>query len=796
LKPLDRYFELENGDFAVDLFPYKVKNRNLFYNREHPKDVHPDSFLYQNYWDEQIKNYIDGRWINDEGTWVYMMPKLDFYINYVTIPDEDRVVIKPRLRDNEWLQATYYLYSDGFSGFEDDEEITCSYIVDKVERGLELTLPEKKYLKETPNIHKKDGSYKKYVHPWEYLTETYLITNKKDKPLGHPIYENPKKDTMIMSARGVAKSFFGFGCEFLHEWLFNGARRVEELPSRVNARRLFGLGSGDARQINRSLEQISGFYEKMPGGYLFGVGKDGKPDELKGALYKNIQGNWKTGSTVLHVLSNMDNTDELKGNMCQVAALTSDKYNVFAGDRFAQIWVEEVGFCPYIKDVRSSVRDSLRVGNNKIGKFCMLGTGGDMIAVKEPKDMFENPIGYDIADIPNYFEKNKQTRIGLFIPAYYQAESLKDENGNTIIKEALLDVVQKRIKEKSNSDSRSFGSYVMYNPIYPKEMLRPNKKSELPTVELSEHRANITNVSIKDGSSIFKRRARIGAFHTAVSPSTDNVVFKNDLEGVLEPILSWGRDSELSNKEGAWIMYEDVMTERPKNLYWILLDPAAQSGDGTSLFSVLIYKHYFQGGLQKASMKDAIVGEWIGRYSILDNNFKEVIKAAKYYNARILNERNTPGFYEYCEREGFLSMLQDEPWGIINDIRKTQSTSRRANKGIRTDKSINDWSLIKLANWLMKPVLKDEDDMVLKYNYHNIFSPRLLDELINYDHERKTEFDHVSSLMLLMPLLADLEDAPTTIVDEEEDMDKYYEEKYGKFTSQLTERRLPEFLNY
>lgn len=798
MSKVKRYIELDNGDFAVDMFPYKIKNREAFYFRDHPENISPNSFAYESYWEEQIKYYVEGRWINDDGTWVYMFPKLCFYINYVTIPDEDRRIIKPRLRDNEWLQATYYFYSDGFSGFEGDDDYTCSYIVHKLEKGKELSLPEKEYLEKSKSIRKPTGEYKKYVHPWEYLTETYLIDDNRGKPLGLPLYENPKKDTMIMSARGVSKSFFGFCCEFLHEWLFNGAKRLEELPELVNSRRLFGMGSGDARQINRSLEQIAGFYERMPGYYLYGVDKDGKPDEVKGALYKNIQGGWKTGQTVMHILSNMDNTVEIKGNTCQIAALTSDKYNVFAGDRFAQIWVEEVGFCPYIKDVRSSVRDSLRVGNKKVGKLMMLGTGGDMMAVKEPKDMFENPVGYDIADIPNYFEKNKETRIGLFIPAYYQSESFKDENGNTIIQEALLDVVKKRIEEKSNSDSRSFSTHIMYNPIYPKEMLRPNKKSELPVVELSEHRANILNVSIKDGSSIFKKRARVGKFNIKANPSTDNVVFDIDLEGKLEPILNWGRDSELSNKEGAWIMIEDVMLERPKNLYYVLVDPAAQSGDGTSLFSVLVYKHFFTGGVQSGSLKDAIVAEWIGRHSILDDNFKEIIKVAKYYNAKILPERNTPGFYEYCEREGYLSMLLDEPYRIINDIRKTPVTYRKINKGIRTDKDINNWSLIKLANWLMQPVLKDEDGMILKYNYHNIYSPRLLDELINYDHERKTEFDHVSALMLLMPLLADLEDIPTEIEREldDEDLDKLFEQKYGRLNSDNKKRKLPEFLNY
>ena len=60
----------------VDIFPYKIKNVNNFYFRDHPINLNPDLPAYKEYWKPQIKDCIVGKWINDNGTWVFMFPAL------------------------------------------------------------------------------------------------------------------------------------------------------------------------------------------------------------------------------------------------------------------------------------------------------------------------------------------------------------------------------------------------------------------------------------------------------------------------------------------------------------------------------------------------------------------------------------------------------------------------------------------------------------------------------------------------------------------------------------------------
>lgn len=1111
---INRIIEGSNGDFAVDLFPYKIQNRELFYDRNHPSNISPESFEYELYWSEKLKNYLEGRWVYDVDTWVFMPPKLDFYINFMIIVDEDRKKIPPRLRDNEWIMSYYDLCAEGFSGFELDEEYTCHELVGKIEKIQrqkeqgdknpdEIKEFEKKILDSSVGIKKEDGSYKKFIPAWEYLTEHYLITNKLDKPLGKALYENNKSDEMILACRAAAKalkpdelvlteygwekiknikvgdrvygsdgklcnvtqttgiqknlnmykikfrdgreidscedhlwkvwdkgnnirilstrqlvskltktnpfyiplndcinytekkylidpyilgyhlgdgnsksgrfcsidsepieeyeksynisggkdwlhyyakklvihlreigvygnkhipkeyligseeqryrllnglldsdggvnitkskngklkssvvfsntnknivdglceivrslggnvsvhtrnrfrkgikcktsfdvsirdldisklflirrkrekiipklinsrrvpiksiekidnhdgvciavdnedrtyitkdfivthnSFFTFGGNFMHEWLTNGAKSVEDFIKDGSTQKLFAAGSVRKDQLERSMSIVKRFYNSMPGSYVYGVDDKGKEDKVFGFLYKSIVGTWDVGTKVEHKVPNTDNTIAISGNVMQLSVITPDAITSLAGDRMAMIIIEEVGFLSYVKRVRSAFRNSLRVGKKKIGKAIYLGTGGDMEAIQDSKEMFESPDGFEIYPIPNYFDKNRSGKIGLFLSACLQSEEFKDANGNTIYEQALEDVVDQREREFENADSNSFWEFVAFNPLYPKEMLRPSTKSVLPVVEMTEHKGMLVT------SDIWKFRSSVGTFRWDATSMT-KVSWRRDIEQNFTPINDWGKDKELNNREGCWIMYEDVMEHRPDNLYYILYDPAAQGGEGTSLHSALLYKHKFTGG--NKSLQETFVAEFIGRKSKLEHNYEEIIRAALYYNAKILVERNVPGFSEWCDSKGYYHLLLNEPTRVLTEVRR-QPVKYSGRKGIRTDEAINKWNITKLGDWLRDPIMTDEDGTPIKFRYQSIYSLRLLDEAINFRMERKTEFDHMSSAMLLMPLLLEISEDSIEIVDDYEDLNVSKYSKYSQIDLSVKQR--------
>jgi hypothetical protein len=778
---VERYYNI-GDDFAVELFPYQVKDVSNFYFRDHPENLNPKTFRYKKYWDEFLKYCLEGKWVDDNGTWVFMMPKLFFYINYVTIPDEDRNKINPRLRDNEWIMFTYFLCSEGFSGFDGDDKYTCNKHLKKLLSGEKLQQFEQEELDSDLSVKKENGEYKEYIDPWVYLTETYLIEDPRPFPLGQALYNNGYYNVMLLCARGLGKSFSAFMGDFYHEWLFGNVRRYED-RSRVNNDTLFGITSPSSKALTRSIGNLSRAYVQMPGQFEFATKKKDKTVKYFGPFYKNIRGTWSvsaSGTNIQHIVKSKQGKELINGSQVNITLMGPNDYKVFAGDRFRRAYVEEVGFASQLKQIYSATKDAITVGKKQVGQLFMLGTGGDLKAIQEPKEMFENPEAYNIFPIPNYWARSEGKKCGLFLGAYYKAEEFKKE-GNTNIQDAIYDVVKTRENDRALKDSVSFGMEIMWNPIYPKELLRPSHKSVIPVQEIAEHREYLI---VND---IWKKVAMIGSFGYGVNSSVE---FRLDLQKTLSPITEWGRDKDLQDTTGAWILYEEPPSFIPDGLYYVLYDPYTQSGGGTSLQSILVYKHRFKGNNDQ-SMQNTIVAAYIGRLPDLDKSYEEAVKAARYFNATIFPEMNAPGFGEYVIRKNLQKFMQRTPINLLKSIKGStwkSHTSSAYSFGIKTNEAMNIWSVNKLANWLTEVERVDDDGLPLKRTYQNIKDIRLLSELINFDFENKQDFDSVSALMLLPFLLSDLEDHTVEIPLEEDD-DPYA--KYLKKPVFIQERRAP-----
>lgn len=1087
------------------LFPYQLKRRDSFYHREHPKDLKPDHAKYKSYWLEQLRYYIEGRWINDEGTWVYMMPKLYYFVNYTRIYDENRRLIHPRLRDIEWIIFTYFLCMDGFSGFEGDHEFTCHHLIKEMEDGKKLDAIDRSLVPE--NCKKKDGSWKTYIDPWNYLTRHYLIENPAKEPLGLPLYDNPRKNAIILgchakgtkirmydgslknieeviegdlvmgrdskprevvetyygwddlyevkqshglpytcnsqhelrllrtqfknkkrkkelrrkevdvqtkdyyegqenskiysrkyssvdselinyprrelklhpyfmglwcgdgftgykkicgaisdtetlewlknyaesedrfsyslsyehggvgqstwrfrlkdstmstknnwwsnnfkgrdkyihedylinsrenrlellaglidsdgtydynkncyvfcnanynlikqvfilckslgfktkiaeigkrsgfhsknpkdkynviiwgnimsipcrierkkakenshiskrgsnrksisvekvgygeyfgikvdgdnlylledytvthNCRGISKSMCTFVGDFTHEFLTGGIHTIDEL-SHINSQMNFGMGCADSRQLDRSVANIKAFYDNMPGQYEY------EDNVYMGPLYKKVQGAWKTGGKIQHIVKRRDQTVKISGSILQMMALTPDKTKVGAGDRFRRIYVEEIGFLSEAFEVFRSNKDSMLIGGHKVGSFVGLGTGGSIKSIQEPKTIFERVDAYDVFGIPNYW-KNPDKKIGLFIPAYYASEKYKDKQGNTNIAKAYEAIMKKRDRLRVEVDADSYESEIMFNPVTPDEMLRPSGGSVLPKQAAAKQ---LDNLEVFD---IFRNRAMIGDLqYNAVERR--GVEFKKDLSGKKKPIIKWEATAVETNSEGAVIIYEQPGEIIPDGLYYVIYDPVQKSGSGSSYNSILVYKNFYRG--PEDSLFDTVVAEWIGRKERLEDNYHMVIKFAKYFNAKIFPETNVAGFVEWCNSNNYYSLLEsDGTWFLKQELNSKSNKSQYYKVGFQMQKREKDWALRKLRDWLLD--IKRHDPVTgvpILRTMDWIFSPRILEEIIGYSEEDDYNFDHISSLLGLMILIGKLGKEP---IDLEEDED-------------------------
>lgn len=1125
---------------VVSLFPYQIKDVKNFHFRNHPKQAHPKSPSFKNYWSRFEKYVLEGRWINDNGTWVFMMPKLFFYVNYAKIVDKERDERFPDLRDNEWILFTYFLCVEGFSGFEKDENYTCHDYIRRHEKSQKKDIPKKdqeplnaiEYNSIPDSAKKPDGTYKKYIDPWYYLTRHYLIDEPAEKPLGRVLYENPKYNACILSARGVGKasdfnelvrikngwakigdlkigdfvyggdgelteikavhdhkslqfyklifrdgrdievcedhlwkvwdsystrdngkrgdwvvkdtkSMFetyrnrridskyknkhgeikyieeyryaiplseslkdedsadlpidpyvlgvllgdgcitgktnptvasaddevleevikrlpkgyslnirkvrnhkeggivcngdncsfntlidllgllgkrsdtkfipkqylygsesqklellkglmdadgwsnergiieyytvsdqladdfvnlvrslGIGCsrsvkkttyklhgikkrgkdchrirlttdkpvfklerkleylnhkkgksgqsryhktfivniekttiksgrcitidnedrtyitkdyirthnsfttfvgDFLHEWITSGVK-LHKNKHKVNKRLLFGMGSAKAPQLDRSLDNVSSVYDKMPGQYEYGTFMaDGRPKpNYMGPFYKRVQGGWAVGEKIQHTVKKKNRTNYIKGSRLQMVALTKDQVTIGAGDRFRRIYVEEFGFLENAIDVHGANKDSLKSEGERVGSAFYLGTGGDMTKIKQPKKMFEHPRGYDIFGIPNYWAREDK-KIGLFIPVMYAMKKYKDENGNTNIEMAYEAAMAERELNKDMLDSISYELEIMFNPIEPKEMLRPSNSGLLPKQEAAEQLSKI------DTYDIFRKRAQIGRLkYNPLEPR--GVEWEKDMYGTLRPILEWGgHDDDRADqvgKDGAIIIYEQPPDYIPEGLYWVLYDPAKQSGDAESYHSILVYKSFYTG--REKTMYDTIVAELLCRKERLEDNYNEVIKFAKYFNARIFPEINVAGFVEWCKTNDYSHLLEGDAYFLEKEIEPNSKRSYYKVGFQMTNQRKKGWCLRTLRDWLTEVKHIDPVTGVPELRTMDwILSPRILNEIISYSDDKDENFDHISSLLGLMLLIGKLKDSPPADLDEE-----------------------------
>lgn len=569
-----------------------------------------------------------------------------------------------------------------------------------------------------------------------------------------------------------------------HEFLIGGIRRFEDI-GKINTRLNFFAGCQDAGQLNRSISAFRQFYYNQPGQFLRNSLDESEDDEKYwGAFFKNVQGQWeaKGGSKLQHLVKDRSGKPDILGSILEFRPIGEGSYGVSAGDRFRRIYAEEAGLMDILEFYRYN-KDSTEIGNDKVGSFLGLGTSGNMVKVQAAAKMLFNPDPYKIMSIPNYWV-NPEKRIGLFIPTPYKYGEYKDENGNTRIELAYERFFKNREKAAQEMDGPSYDSEVMHNPGTPDELLRPSDDSLMPKALARNQQSFI------EAHDIFEKFA-IGDFEWNPT-SKRGVEFVKDMSFTRRPIIDYHVDRSKIDNRGAPVVYEFPDQEHvPDNLYWVIYDPAAKEGQSGSFHSLLVYKYFYSG--DETSMYDTIVCDWIGRYDKLEDNYNLVVKIAKFYNAKIFPEMNTPGFVDWCRREGYSDMLEPDAYFLEQEIHGHKAIKRSYYQvGFQMNERKKFWCDQKIAGWLKDVKQRDPvSNAPILQTINWIYSLRLLDEIIHYN--TRDNFDHISSLRGLMLLLGKLETEPVLLREEEE------KEDYSRFITlpeDYSNSERPSFLKY
>lgn len=397
---------------------------------------------------------------------------------------------------------------------------------------------------------------------------------------------------------------------------------------------------------------------------------------------------------------------------------------------------------PRLLGLYSTMRPSVEDGNDIFGMIFIYGTAGDENSdFASLQEIMYNPRGYNMYPLPNVYDKEGQGRkeFTYFFPGYLNMSGCYDENGNSDVLKALLEILKDRYTVKYNSsDINAITKRISEIPITPQEAIIKSRGSLFPITELSERLNQIDN-NTREYDDVYIGQLVSNGEGVKFVPTNDIPIREYPL-----------KDNKNLGAIEIFKLPENDSSGKPiSERYIVCHDPVDDDESGTmSLTSTFVLDLF----------TDQIVAEYTGRQPLADENYEIVRKLCIFYNAKCMYESNKKGIFSYFDKMHCLWMLADTPQYLKDrDIIKDIGCGNKS-KGINATASVNNYANRLIREWLLKPVVtqkeltvKDDDGVettkvfdVTEFNLYKIRSRALLKELILFNPDGN--FDRIRAL--------------------------------------------------
>lgn len=233
-----------------------------------------------------------------------------------------------------------------------------------------------------------------------------------------------------------------------------------------------------------------------------------------------------------------------------ITGVNQDKLN---GSRGVLYLIEEAGIFNDLLNMYNLIRPSVEQGNDVFGEIFAYGTAGDEESdFQDFQEMVYGPEGYNMKALDNVFDKEGQGRrqCTAFYPAYLNRDdSCMDEDGNSNVTKALLELLVDRYKVKYNTtDITAITKRISQYPITPQEAILRSNKTIFPITELNERLNQIdSNPAEYDdvyiGELVQDKQGEVEFRPTGDMPIRDYPLNDNKLTGALEIFSMPQKDS-------------------------------------------------------------------------------------------------------------------------------------------------------------------------------------------------------------------------------------------------------------
>ena len=433
------------------------------------------------------------------------------------------------------------------------------------------------------------------------------------------------------------------------------------------------------------------------------------------------------------------NTGTRRGTLNEVSGLSAkDDPGKVRGKRQNLIIVEEFGSFGNVLEMYNIMRPSVEEGDYSFGQMYLIGTAGeDESDFQGAQEIVYNPKGYKMYALPNVYDKLGQGRkeITYFFPGYLSRKGCYDENGNSNVTKALLEILIDRYTIKYNSsDINSITRAIAEIPITPQEAITRTRGNMFPVTLLNERINEIDNNptefdTVYTGILQQKGDGSVEFVPTLDVPIREFPTKDNKVKGCIEIF-------EMPQKDKAGNVFQ--------NRYILGHDPVDNDGADTMSLSSTFVLDLFT---------DKIVAEYTGRQDYADDNFEIVRLLCLFYNGKCLYENNKRGIFAYFSSRRCLHLLADTPDYLVDKQLIKFKGYGNSSKGVAATKPINDYANTLVREWLIKPVtitVMEDGEEVEKIvpNLHFIRNRALLKELVLYNPD--INVDRLRSLGMVM----------------------------------------------
>ena len=413
-----------------------------------------------------------------------------------------------------------------------------------------------------------------------------------------------------------------------------------------------------------------------------------------------------------------------KGTQNAVVGVTTgvnqDKLN---GSRGVLYLIEEAGIFSNLNSLYQMIRPSVEDGKDVYGLIFMYGTAGDdMSDFTSLQEIMYNPDGYNMEKNENVWDKEGQGRkyFTFFYPAYLNRANCMDEEGNSNVTKALLEICQDRYKVKYNSsDINAITKRISQYPITPQEAIIRAHATIFPITELNERLNQIdNNPNFYDqtyvGDLVFNSNGEVEFSPSSAKPIRDFPTKDNKVTGAIEIF-----DLPIKNSEG----------KIPTGRYIAGADPYDDDVSNTmSLGTVFVMDTW----------TDTIVAEYTGRPTFANDYYEICRKLCLFYKASLMYENNKKGLFGYFSMMNCVYLLADTPEYLKAKqlIKETGYGNKAKGIGISGGGTLKGYGYERIQSWLMTPFTTIEKDSegkefeVTLPNLYRLKNRALIKELI------------------------------------------------------------------